>query len=752
MENSRKHPANATGKYIGQPTDRVDGFAKVTGRAKYAAEYFADDLHYGVVYSSEIAKGRVVAIRTEKAAAADGVIGVLTHRNRPSLAWFNKKYNDSDAPPGWHFRALYDDEVRYSGQPLALVVAKTFEQARYAASLIETEYESEEPVTDLLAKIDEAYDVKKGKSGYEKPKSRGDAAKAFGEAEYRIEADYLHPMEHHNPMEMHASTVILEKDGTFTIADKTQGVENSQTFVCNVFGFKPDQVRVLAPYVGGAFGSGLRPQYQLMLAMMAAIQYKKSIRVVLTRQQMFSFGHRPAALQTLRLGADASGLLEALDHTVIQETSQFEDYTENIVNWSGSLYKCADVHLGHKLVKLDTYTPLDMRAPGAVTGLFALESAMDELAAETKSDPLELRLANYSDSDLAHFGRPYSSKELRACYGAASEKFGWKSRSREPGSMRDGKKRIGWGVATGVWDAQHVKLKAAVELSDDGQLKVLSAMTDIGTGTYTIVAQIAAEYLGVDIKDVSVELGRTDLPTGTLQGGSWTAASLGAATQNACETLAENLFKLAKNFPDSPFEKAKFSDVRLDNGKMFIAEEPSRSIALNRILKLAEKQSLRGDGATAPNPIKEMPFARLTHSAIFAEVRIDEDHGMIEVPRVVSAIAAGRILNPKTARSQILGGVVMGISQALHEHSMTDHRLGRIMNHNFAEYHIPVNKDIHDIEVIFVPEEDSVVSPLGVKGLGEIGIVGTAAAIANAVYHATGKRIRELPITPDKLI
>lgn len=439
MENIKSHPKNSSGRYIGQPVDRVDGLAKVTGAAKYAAEYFADDLHYGFTYSSEIAKGKIRSINTDKALAAHGVIGVLTHKNRPSLAWFNKKYNDDDAPPGWHFRALHDDVIRYSGQPVALVIAKTFEQARYAASLIEVEYQSNEPVTDLIADLDKAYDVKKGKSGYEKPKSRGDAQTKFEAADAQIDCEYLHPMEHHNPMEMHASTVILEKDGTFTIADKTQGVENSKTFICNVFGIKPDQVKVLAPYVGGAFGSGLRPQYQLMLAMMAATQFKKSVRVVLTRQQMFSFGHRPAAVQTVKLGSDKSGLLQSLEHTVVQETSQFEDYTENIVNWSGSLYKCGDVHLRHQLVKLDTYTPIDMRAPGATTGLYALESAMDELAIATNSDPLELRLANYSDSDLAHFGRPYSSKELRACYGAGSDRFGWRKRSPEPRSMRDGK-------------------------------------------------------------------------------------------------------------------------------------------------------------------------------------------------------------------------------------------------------------------------------------------------------------------------
>lgn len=739
-------------KHLGKPIDRVDGFAKVTGQAKYAAEYATDDLLYGFVVSSEIAKGRLKKIATDRALQVKGVVDVLTYKNRPSLAWFNKKYNDDDAPPGWHFRALYDDKVRYSGQPIGLVVAETFEAARYAATLLDIEYQEEDHQTDLKAVLDEAYVPKKNKSGFEKPSSRGHAAKEFETAALQIDSDYIHPMEHHNPMEMHASTVIRSKDGTYTIADKTQGTVNSQTYVCQVFGLSQDKVQVVAPYVGGAFGSGLRPQYQLLLAMMASVKLERSVRVTLTRQQMFSFGHRPAALQTVKLGADKEGKLLSLEHSVCAETSRFEDYSENVVNWSGILYHCDNVALEHRLAQLDTYTPLDMRAPGAVTGQFALESALDELAYAAKQDPLDVRLLNYADKDQVYYGRPFSSKELRAAYKMGAENFGWKNRPIEPRSMKDGHKLVGWGMATGIWDAQMSKGAASAEFTRDGKLKVSSSVTDIGTGTYTVMVQMAADTLGVSLENTTAVLGDTNFAPAPLQGGSWTAATMCTAVQAACNAVGEKLFKLAKALPDSPFDGLKFSDVHFADSKMIVTAEPRRQLALEKIMVLSKTSLLKEEGSAAPNPLKQMPYARNTHSAIFAEVKVDADLGSIEVSRVTAAIAAGRILNPKTARSQILGGVVWGISQALHEVSMTDHNLGRIMNHNFAEYHIPVNKDIRQIEVIFVPEDDSVVSPIGVKGLGEIGICGTAAAVANAVFHATGKRIRELPITVDKLL
>ena len=741
------------GRYVGQPVDRVDGPAKVTGQAKYAAEYPAKDLLFGVIVSAEIPKGKIKSIETTKALAVDGVVDVITHKNRLSIAWFNRKYSDQDMAPGSHFRPLADDEIRWCGQPIALAVGKTFEAARLAARLVKVEYDRAEFETDIEVAEEHAEKPKSKKSGFEPPASRGDFEKGFANATATVRERYTHPPEHHNPMEMFATTVVFNKDEkSWTVYDKTQGTVNSHDYVVNVFGLKKDKVRVVTKYMGGGFGSGLRPQYQLFFAMMASLKLEASVRVVMTRQQMFSFGHRPAALMDVQLGADPTGKLLAVEHKVVQETSQFEEYEENIVNWTGVLYQCDNVQLDHKLARIDMYTPLDMRAPGAATGLFSLESAMDELSYEVGIDPLELRKKNYAEKDQAHHGRPFSSKELMACYDQGAEKFGWSKRKPAPRSMKNGKKLVGWGVAGGIWDASHQKAQVKATFTREGRLKIESAVTDIGTGTYTILSQLAAETLGVDMKAVDIVIGDTDLPPAPLQGGSWTASTIGTAAQEASLAIGETLFKLAKKLPDSPFLHAKFEDVEFADNSMRLESETSRSLRLTKIMELSDEKEISEDGKTAPGLFNMMAYAKHTHSAIFVEVEVDEDYGMVEVKRVVLAIAAGRILNPKTARSQIMGGAVWGISQALHEESVVDHRLGRIMNHNFAEYHIAVNRDIHDIDVIFVKEDDKIASPIGVKGLGEIGIVGTAAAVANAVYHATGIRVRELPIQLDDLI
>lgn len=739
---------HGSGKFVGQPISRVDGPDKVTGRAKYAAEHAAEDLLFGFVVSGQITKGKIKSIDETETRKITGVVDVITHANRPSTAWFNYKYADQDAAPGEHFRVLKDEEILYAGQPIGLVVAKSWEEARLGAELLKIDYEVDPVfVTDLQIAKKDAYEPRQKKSGFEKPKSRGDAKAAYDKAEKRIEAEYIHEPETHNAMEMFASTVVYDKkEKSFEIFDKTQGTQNVQAYITKVFGLSSDKVKVQTPYMGGGFGSGLRPQYHVVLAMMASLKLERSVRVVLTRQQMFSFGHRPAAIMNVKLGANASGELQAIEHTVVCETSRFETYTEGIVNWAGMLYKCENVELKHELAQLDQFTPLDMRAPGATTGLFALESAMDELSYELKMDPVELRKKNYTDKDQMHRDRPWTSKELLACYEQGAAKFGWSKRKPAPRSMRDGRKLIGYGMATGMWDAFHQQSKAEAELNQDGTLTIRSAVTDIGTGTYTILAQLAGEALGLELKDVHVKIGDSTFAAAPLQGGSWTASTLGSAAQDACRNVAEKLFKLAQNLPDSPFKDLKFEDVRFENASMKAMTDGARTLKLTKIMALSETKSLKEEGKTGPNMLTMPLKSKNTHSAVFVEVSVDEDYGMIEVTRVVAAIAAGRILNPKTARSQILGGVVWGISQALHEENAIDHRLGRTMNHNFAEYHIPVNRDIGDIEVIFVHEEDKEASPIGVKGLGEIGIVGTAAAVANAVYHATGVRVRDLPI------
>ncbi|WP_128546963.1 xanthine dehydrogenase family protein molybdopterin-binding subunit [Larkinella soli] len=740
-----------TTNYIGKPTNRVDGYAKVTGGAKYAGEHNVPGLTYGVVVSSDIARGRISRIDASEALKLNGVLEVFTHENRPSLPWFDRNYQDQDQPPGSPFRPLYDNEIQFSQQPIALVVAETFELARYAASLVKVQYVREPHGTDLRAIQGQAYAPSKGKPSWKKPRPRGNAAQGMEQSIFKIEGRYDHAAEHHNPLEMHASTVVYEPSGKLTVYDKTQGVPNSQKYISRIFGLSKAQATVHAPFIGGAFGSGLRPQYQLFLAVMAALQLKRSVRVTLTRQQMFSFGHRPATIQRFELGADAEGKLQAVVHEAIQETSQFEDYTENVVNWSGTVYQCDNVEPTYKLVKLDTYTPLDMRAPGGATAMAAYEVAIDELAYAAGIDPLEFRLINYTERDPMQ-DLPYSSKELRACYRQAAERFGWSNRRPEPRSMRDGNELIGWGMATGIWEAEQKPAMAKAVLTADGKLTVSSATEDIGTGTYTIMTQIAAETLGLPLENVTFELGDSSMPEAPLQGGSWTAATVGSAVKSACLEVQKRLFEYAGSMPDSPLAKADADGVVFADGRIHLKHYPTIGVTIQDVLRHSGVDRIEEEVTTLPDMLRQKKYARFTHSAVFVEVKVDEDLGTVHVTRVVTAVAGGRILNPKTARSQVLGGVVWGIGMALEEESVLDHQFGRFINHDLAEYHVAVNLDVPPIDVIFVEENDTVVNPLGVKGLGEIGVVGTPAAIANAVFHATGKRLRDLPITLDKVM
>jgi xanthine dehydrogenase YagR molybdenum-binding subunit len=742
-------PANA---YIGTPQNRVDGRAKVTGEAKYAAEFDAPDLAYGIVVSSAIAKGRIKSIDTSAALAVPGVLQVFTHENRSRTAWFDRNFRDETAPPGSPFRPLYDEGIVYSGQPVALVVAEEFELAAHAASLVRIEYETDAHMTDLDLRRSEAYVPPKKRSNVKPPPSpRGDAEGALAQAPVKVHAEYRVAIEHHNPMETHASTVVYEQDGTLTIHDKTQGAQNSQGYVSSVFGLSSSQVRVVSPFIGGAFGSGLRPQYQLFLAVMAALELKRSVRVVLTRDQMFTFGYRPLTIQTISLGANPDGKLVSLMHDAIQTTSTFEDYQEVVVNWSNLLYHCDNVKLTYQLAQVDTYTPIDMRAPGAALGVTAIETAMDELAYAAGIDPVELRLRNYAETDEED-KKTFTSKELRACYQLGAERFGWAKRNPEPRSMRDGRELVGWGMATGVWEAIMQKTAARAVLTPDGNLEIASATTDIGTGTYTILTQIAAETLGLPMEAVTTRIGDSSLPKSPVQGGSWTAASAGSAVQNACRSLREQLFKYARQMEESPLANASIEQVMFADGRICLMNDPNVGVTFAEAMQAAGVERVEAEEKASPGMLTSMRHSGYSHSAVFVEVKVDEELGRVRVTRVVNAVAAGTILNPKTARSQILGGVVFGIGMALEEESMLDHNLGRFMNHNLAEYHVPVNADVYDIDVIFVSEHEQLLNPLGIKGLGEIGVVGTAAAIGNAVFHATGKRVREYPITVDKLL
>jgi xanthine dehydrogenase YagR molybdenum-binding subunit len=738
--------------YIGRPTSRVDGRAKVTGAAKYAAEYDVPNLAYGYVVSSAVAKGKITKIDAGAALALPGVLQVFTHENAPSLAWLDRSYQDEVAVPGSPFRPLYDAEIKFSGQPVALVVAEEFEVARYAARLVRVEYEVEAHETDLNEQRATAYEPPKKRGDIPPPPPpRGDAEAAFASAAARHEAEYAQPIETHNPMELYASTAVWDEDGRLTVYEKTQGAQNNRNYVKSVFGLSDSEVRVITRYMGGGFGSGLRPQYQLFLAVLAARELKRSVRVTLTREQMFTLGYRPNTLQRLALGAAPDGTLQSIMHDSLANTSRFEDFQEDDVNWAGLLYRCDNTKFTYKLAKLDLCTPLDMRAPGGATGMWALESAVDELAYELKMDPLELRLKNYSERDQNE-DLPYSSKELRECYRQGSERFGWSGRSPEPRSMREGGELVGWGMATGIWETKQQKAGAKAVLSVGGRLEVSSATADIGTGTYTIMTQVAAEMLGLPMEDVTFKLGDSSMPQAPVEGGSYTASTVGSAVKKVCEAVRGRLFKLAQKIDGSPFADAKLEDAEFAEGGIRLGGRPSQSLSITEVMRRGGVNVIEEKVTSSPAKSEQEKYARYAHSAIFAEVRVDEELCVPRVTRVVSAVAGGRILNPKTARSQIMGGVVWGIGMALEEESVVDQKLGRIMNHNLAEYHVPVNADVYDIDVIFVEEHDEIVNPLGCKGLGEIGIVGTAAAIANAVYHATGVRVRDLPVTLDKLL
>ncbi|WP_295181517.1 xanthine dehydrogenase family protein molybdopterin-binding subunit [uncultured Christiangramia sp.] len=732
-------------KYIGKPTRRVDGIKKVTGNATYSAEFNPEHLVHGYIINSTISRGKIVAINDKEALKVPGVRQVFTHKNIPEEVKIDSDYTDPLAPPGNPFRPFYNEDILYNGQPVALIVADSFETAAYAAGLVKIDYEKEEGCeVDLKANLQNATreDVP------DPPEPRGDAAKAYESSKHQVDVEYYLPRHYQNPMETFATVAIwnAEEQG-FTIYDKIQGVGSSQQYISGIFNLEKEKVRVLSPFVGGGFGSGLRPQYQLFCAAMASKVLNLPVKVVMTRTQMFSFGHRPACLQRLKLSSDETGKLKSINHEAFGETSRFEMFNETVVDWSGMMYQCDNVKLDYQLVPLDVYTPMDMRAPGGATGMYALECAIDELAIEAGVDPLEFRLINYADIDQNE-GKPYSSKELRAAFLKASESFGWEKRIAKPQSMQDGNNLVGYGMATGVWEALQQESSAKAILTSEGKLTVSSGTADIGTGTYTIMSQIAAEIVGIPLEDVEFQLGDSSLPKAPIEGGSWTASSVGSAVKLVCHALQKKIFGYAQqSFPEelkgAMFEEAEFSNRHLS--------VKSTRLSYSEILAVSGQNSVETSVNSQPADDRSK-YSCYSHSCVMVEVHVDKDTKMITVPRVVSAIAGGKILNPKTAESQILGGITWGISMALEEEGMMDSRNGRIMNANLAEYHVAVQADIQDLEVIFVPEHDEIVNPLGAKGLGEIGIVGVASAICNAIYNATGKRVRELPITLDKLV
>jgi len=731
---------------IGRPLDRTDGALKVSGAARYAAEFSVPRVAYAALVQSTIASGRIASIDTTAAEAMPGVLLVLTHRNAPKLPDGGRAA--VNPPAGRVMSLLQDDAVHYNGQPIALIVAETFEQANAAAPRVSVRY----------AANPAALDFERAKSAVHTPKSSGPAPTdvAWGafeaglaQADVRVDAVYTTPMEHHNPMEPHATIAAWSGD-ELVLHDATQYVSGVRQTVAKTLGIPQEKVRVVCPFVGGGFGCKGSVWSHVVLAAMAARKAERPVKIALARPQMFGpVGGRPRTEQHVVLGAKRDGTLVAVRHDVVSHTSEIEDFTESAAAPTRTVYACPNGTTTHRLATLNVGTPTFQRAPGLATGTFALEAAMDELAYATGVDPVELRLRNDAEREPST-GKPFSLRRLRACYEDASRRFGWAQRKAAPRSMRDGRDLVGWGVATATYPAHAQPASALATLLADGSALVQSGTQDLGTGTYTIMTQIAAESLGIPVERVRFELGDTSLPAAPVSGGSMTAASVGPAVAAACAAVHDKLIALAVGDARSPLKGLSPGQVRIEKGALVATTDPSRREEIAAVIG-RRGQPLVASGDAAPDPEHER-YATHSFGAVFAEVRVDPDFGTLRVPRIVATYDVGRRLNAKTALSQLQGGIVWGVGMATHEHSVLDINTGRFVNANLAEYHVPVNADIGTLDVAFIDEPDTRFNLLGARGIGEIGITGVAAAIANAAYHAIGRRIRDLPITLDKLV
>lgn len=740
---------------IGEAKKRVTGRLKVSGGARYAADFAVENMAYGVLTTSTIAKGRILRVETQAAEAVPGVIRVLTPFNAPPLPSSQAEREESNSgPSGKYPQMLYSERVYFYGQPVAVTVAETLEQAEQAASLLRVTYAPEEHV----AKVEAAQNLE------EPPESdshsgnvvRGNPDAALAEAAARVDASYLVPTEHHNPIEPHATLAVWEgldsgspEEMRLTVYDKTQWVTNVQGHLGTLFDMPQENVSVISPFVGGGFGCAGRIWQQTSIAPVAARAVGRPVKLVVSRQQMFTLtGHRPYTTQRVALGADDDGKLTAIIHAGTAEVAPYETYTENLLNASRFLYACPNVETQYRLARLDVSSPTYMRAPGEAQGVYALESALDELASELGMDPLELRLINYAEED-PESGLPWSEKALRQCYQQGAERFGWGDRSPEPRSMKSGPRLVGYGVATATYPMFRMQATAKARILADGSAVVQCAASDMGPGTYTTMTLIAADTLGIPSDRVTFELGDSSFPFAPPHGGSMTVASVGSAVQAVCEEAKAQAIALVPS--DSPLAGAKEDDVIAAEGRLSLKQDSSQGLSYSEILAQANQEAIEVEKTSRPGDEKQQ-YSMHSFGAHFVEVQVDDLLGDINVTRVVSAIDVGRIMNPNTARSQVIGGVVGGIGMALHEHTHIDPRFGNYVNANLGEYLVPVNADIYDIEAIFCGEPDYNANPLGARGMGEITLVGVAAAVANAVYHATGKRVRDLPITPDKIL
>jgi xanthine dehydrogenase YagR molybdenum-binding subunit len=713
----------ATG--IGAPHDRIDGSAKVQGQAVYASDAPVRPTAFAMLVKSTIGNGRVTSIDVAEARAVSGVLRVYTHENAPHL---NAPENDFQKGMGVAEKVapLQSPEIHYAGQYIAMVVAETYEAAREAASRIVARYAERPPALDMQAELPRAEHFEES-FGEKLQYERGDFDAAFAGADVTLDHTYVTPQENHNPIEPHAT--VAEWDGDkLTLHDSTQWVIGTRNVVAAMLGIPREDVRVVCPFVGGGFGSKGFVWYHGALTAAAARDIGRPVKLSLNRNEMFAgVGHRSRTEQRLRFGAKRDGTLVAQAHETITHTSMVGDFVESAGVVTRSLYAPdSAVRVRHATVRLNVGTPNPMRAPGEASGTYGLEAALDELACALAMDPIELRKKNHAERD-AVANLPYSSKHLLECYDVGAARFGWSRRTPQPRSMRDGDELIGYGMATATYPAQRGPASVRVSLEPSGTVIVASATHDLGTGMYTIMAQVAAQRLGLEVERIEVRLGDSALPPAPVAGGSRSTASVMPAVQAACDAFL-----------------AKLATTAQANG------QPVDGDWL-RILGASGLPRLEATAEAKPGAETER-YAFESFGAQFAEVRYDEGLGRLRVARLAGAFDAGTIVNHKTARSQIIGGMVWGVGMALMEETVLDPRNARIVTDNLADYHVPVNADIPAIDVHFLEYPDVRFNALGARGIGEIGITGAAAAIANAVYHATGKRVRDLPILPEKLL
>ncbi|RYU88018.1 xanthine dehydrogenase family protein molybdopterin-binding subunit [Mucilaginibacter terrigena] len=697
---------------------RIDGRAKVTGKAKYAAEYRPDGLAYGVLAGSTIAKGTVTAIDIARAEKAPGVLAVVTHFNSPKVPGHQKpKKPTKKAGPILVFN---DNVIHYNGQPIAMVIADTYERALYAASLVKATYNKQAHDTKPPS------DISMGIAPWGKDSVRGEAD-AWKNAPFKLEQEYVIPTEVHNPMELHA--IIAKWDGAdkLTVWDKTQGTQATRDDIAKAFNIPAANVQVIAKFVGGAFGSALQVWPHEIAAILGAKLVRRPVKLVLHRQDMFtSVGHRPYTWQKVGIGATADGKLVGITHEAVGQTSTYEDFAEGPINVSKGLYACPNVTTRYKLLSLNIGTPTWMRGPGEATGAFALESALDELSYQVKIDPVQLRLINYAKVDPEN-GKPYSSKYLDEAYKMGADQIGWENRRQEAGAVKKDGWLVGYGMGGGMFGAYRDSATVKAVMRADGTLLLQTAVTDIGPGTGTAMVLIAADIMGLPADKIKFEMGDSSLPNAPMQGGSATTATVGGAVYDACTELKQKFQKLIGNGgTDNPDYAKILSDKNLAG------------------LDVTTQSSL---GADAQNK-----YSMQAWSVHFTRVLVHPATGVVKIDKVVSVADSGKVISQKTARSQLIGGAIGGIGMALMEDAIIDHRYGRYVNNNFADYHVPVNADIPQMEALFVNKPDSHINAMGAKGMAEISLIGMAAAVANAVFNATGKRVRDLPITPDKLI